>query len=77
MGTFGRAFILANPARNGVGAPRIGIPKAGPFTKERGYLSYYEVSYFKNYCNEIRVCSNDNYFSVTILKILFRIPCLV
>ena len=47
VGTFGRAFILANPAQNGVGARRIGIPRAGPFTKERGYLSYYEVSCLK------------------------------
>ena len=43
MGTYGRAFKLVNPANNGLGAAASGDPPAGRYTKESGFLSYYEI----------------------------------
>lgn len=40
--TFGRSFTLAS-SESGVGAPSAGPGSAGPFTKEKGILAYYEV----------------------------------
>nr|UBY12664.1 chitinase [Eisenia andrei] len=41
--TYGRCFTLADPAQNGLGAPVIGPCKNGTYTREAGFLSYYEV----------------------------------
>jgi chitinase len=43
MGTYGRSFELVNPAENGLNAPAKGGGVAGKFTREKGFLSYYEV----------------------------------
>uniref|UniRef100_T1JHM6 GH18 domain-containing protein n=1 Tax=Strigamia maritima TaxID=126957 RepID=T1JHM6_STRMM len=43
MGTYGRSFTLANPKRNGVNAPATGGGKAGVYTREAGFLAYYEI----------------------------------
>jgi len=40
--TYGRMFQLASAA-SGVGAPALGSGSAGPFTRENGFWSYYEV----------------------------------
>lgn len=42
MPTYGRSFTLAS-SDSGVGAPATGPGAPGPFTKEAGVLSYYEV----------------------------------
>lgn len=39
---YGRTFSLASAA-SGVGAPTSGPASAGPFTREAGFWSYYEV----------------------------------
>ncbi|XP_078500822.1 chitotriosidase-1-like [Lissotriton helveticus] len=43
--TYGRTFTLAT-ADTGVGAPSSGAGTPGPFTREPGFLSYYEVCTF-------------------------------
>ncbi|XP_033106701.1 acidic mammalian chitinase-like [Anneissia japonica] len=41
--TYGRSFTLTNPSENGIGAPSTGPGDAGQFTREKGFLAYYEV----------------------------------
>lgn len=43
LGTYGRSFKLVDINKNGLGAPANGIPTAGTYTREGGFLSYYEV----------------------------------
>lgn len=45
MPTYGRSFTLSNPANFRVHAPCNGGGKAGEYTKESGFLAYYEVSF--------------------------------
>ena len=47
MPTYGRGFTLQNPTVNGIGAPASGASVAGLYTREAGFLAYYEV------CNEL------------------------
>ena len=44
MPTYGRTFTLANSAMYGIGASVTGPGQAGKYTRENGFLSYYEVS---------------------------------
>ncbi|KAJ7377108.1 hypothetical protein OS493_030702 [Desmophyllum pertusum] len=43
LGTYGRAFTLANPSQRGLGAPAKGPASKGKYTREAGFLSYYEI----------------------------------
>lgn len=43
MPTYGRSFTLANPDKHGVNNPASGGGKAGEYTKESGFLAYYEI----------------------------------
>lgn len=43
MPTYGRSFTLANPAKHGPNAPATEGGKAGEYTKESGFLAYYEI----------------------------------
>ncbi|VDI65885.1 chitinase, partial [Mytilus galloprovincialis] len=43
IGTYGRSFVLQNTAQTGLGAPTMGAGTPGKFTKEKGFLSYYEI----------------------------------
>ncbi|XP_076309101.1 putative chitinase 10 [Tachypleus tridentatus] len=43
MATYGRSFTLADPRKNSVNVPTTGGGKAGEYTKEAGFLAYYEV----------------------------------
>ena len=43
MGTYGRGFRLVSNEDTGMGAPASGPSTAGPYTREAGFLSYYEV----------------------------------
>jgi len=43
LATYGRCFTLQNPAVNGFRAPARGPCQAGAFTREAGFLSYYEI----------------------------------
>lgn len=44
LGMYGRSFTLSNPGNNGLGASSRGAGTAGRFTKEKGFLAYYEVT---------------------------------
>lgn len=44
MPTYGRTFTLSNPKVYKVNSPASGGGKAGEYTKEGGFLAYYEVS---------------------------------
>ena len=44
MPTYGRSFTLANRQNSKVNAPASGGGVAGKYTKEGGFLAYYEVS---------------------------------
>ena len=46
MGTYGRGFTLTSASSSNVGDPAKGPAQAGPFTREAGFLAYYEVSSF-------------------------------
>ncbi|CAG5128893.1 unnamed protein product, partial [Candidula unifasciata] len=41
--TYGRSFTLANPRNSGLKAPANGPGIAGTFTREAGFMAYYEV----------------------------------
>uniref|UniRef100_A0A7M4EZ40 Acidic mammalian chitinase-like n=1 Tax=Crocodylus porosus TaxID=8502 RepID=A0A7M4EZ40_CROPO len=41
--TYGHTFMLSNPSNTAVGAPTSGPGPAGPYTKQTGFLAYYEV----------------------------------
>lgn len=43
MATYGRTFTLSNPANFKVNSPASGGGKAGEYSKESGFLAYYEV----------------------------------
>lgn len=43
LATYGRSFTLANSAQYGMNAPTSGGGKAGEFTREAGFLAYYEI----------------------------------
>ncbi|XP_001641690.2 chitotriosidase-1 [Nematostella vectensis] len=43
LGTYGRSFKLTFKEKNGIGAPANGNPPRGPYTRESGFLSYYEI----------------------------------
>lgn len=43
LGTYGRVFKLSNPSQNGLGAPAKGKATPGKYTREGGFLSYYEI----------------------------------
>lgn len=40
---YGRTYNLTNPEDHGLGAPISGNGEAGPYTREAGFLAYYEV----------------------------------
>jgi chitinase len=44
LGMYGRSFTLSNPGNNGLDASARGAGTAGRFTKEKGFMSYYEVN---------------------------------
>lgn len=43
LALYGRSFTLTDPYNNGVGAPAKGKGNAGNYTREAGFLSYFEV----------------------------------
>lgn len=43
VATYGRTFTLADPMSHGIGAKTKGPGPPGDYTKEKGFLSYYEV----------------------------------
>ena len=43
MATYGRSFRLSDPNNHGLNAPCSGLPQAGPYTGEKGFLAYYEI----------------------------------
>lgn len=43
MPTYGRTFTLSNSKKYGVNSPASGGGKEGTYTKESGFLAYYEV----------------------------------
>lgn len=43
LATYGRSFKLADANNHGLGAPTSGKATAGKFTREGGFLSYYEI----------------------------------
>jgi len=46
MGTYGRCFTLTNAGSSGLGAPVRGPCTAGTYTREAGFLAYYEICDF-------------------------------
>lgn len=51
MAFYGRGFKLADSQKTEIGSPSSGSSKAGKYTKEAGFLSFFEVFFFlkKNY----------------------------
>ncbi len=43
LATYGRTYTLANNSSTGIGAPSKGPGEAGKYTRQEGFLSYYEV----------------------------------
>ncbi|KAM9217372.1 LOW QUALITY PROTEIN: acidic mammalian chitinase-like [Leptosomus discolor] len=46
--TYGHSFNLQNPSDTAIGAPTSGPGPAGPYTKQSGFLAYYEICTFLN-----------------------------
>uniref|UniRef100_A0A803YS24 chitinase n=1 Tax=Meleagris gallopavo TaxID=9103 RepID=A0A803YS24_MELGA len=44
--TYGHSYILKNPSNTAVGAPTSGPGPAGPYTRQSGFLAYYEICTF-------------------------------
>ncbi|KAM4805511.1 acidic mammalian chitinase-like [Urocitellus parryii] len=44
--TYGRNFLLRNSSNHGIGAPTSGAGPAGPYTRDVGLMSYYEICTF-------------------------------
>lgn len=44
MATYGRGFTLADSSNRSLGANAVGPNTAGKYTREAGFLSYYEVN---------------------------------
>jgi len=55
MGTYGRSFTLTNAGNNGVGAPARGPGNAGTYTREAGFLSYYEICDLRRQAGSVTV----------------------
>jgi chitinase len=43
LATYGRTYTLVNSSNTGIGAPSSGAGEPGKYTREAGFLSYYEV----------------------------------
>lgn len=52
MPTYGRTFTLSDANNYKVNSPASGGGKAGEYTKEGGFLAYYEVIMIKKYCSK-------------------------
>ncbi|KAL1772097.1 acidic mammalian chitinase [Sigmodon hispidus] len=51
---YGHTFSLSNPSNTGIGAPTSGAGPAGPYTRESGFLAYYEIcTFLKNGATEV------------------------
>jgi chitinase len=50
MPTYGRSFTLVDDDKFDIGAPASGGGKAGKYTAEAGFMSYYEVQTLQYYC---------------------------
>lgn len=46
---YGRSFTLANPGNSGMGAPITGVGEQGEYTREAGYLAYFEICQRTNF----------------------------
>lgn len=57
LATYGRTFTLSGPDKNGMNVPTRGGGKAGLYTREEGFLSYYEVSYMLMLWNSLNKIS--------------------
>lgn len=53
MPTYGRSFTLQNKSKYGVHAASTGGGKEGTYTKEGGFLAYYEVWFNLKNCEFI------------------------
>lgn len=64
--TYGKSFKLSTPSRNQPGDAAYAVGTAGPYTREAGLLSYYEIcqklaqGWKRSYNNEQRVPFADN-----------------
>ena len=59
MPVYGRSFTLADPAKFDIGAEALGGGKAGRYTGEEGFLSYYEICDFLHEENTTLVWDNE------------------
>ena len=48
IGMYGRSFVLADPAKHKVGDKATGPGAAGKYSREAGFLAYYEVYLLMN-----------------------------
>jgi len=67
LATYGRCFTLTNTANSGIGAPVRGPCQAGTFTREAGFLSYYEICDLLKNGAARTVYDNDQKSPYTIL----------
>lgn len=59
MPTYGRSFELVNATQFDIGAPASGGGKEGKYTKEAGFLSFYEICDFLHEDNTTLVWDNE------------------
>lgn len=74
MPTYGRSFTLANPNKFKVNSAASSGGKAGEYTKEGGFLAYYEVSTEHHGLNPFRACTMRSWHKLELNCVGF---CLV
>lgn len=67
MPLYGQAFTLANSKSNELNAPAPGPGQAGEFTRQAGFLAYYEVKFTHKFSKLLYNFEISNRF-VIVLK---------
>jgi len=65
LATYGRCFTLANANNNGLGAAATGPCMAGAFTREAGFLAYYEICTLQNSPGAVTVYNTEQHSPYT------------
>ena len=55
LGTYGRGFLLCNPSETQIGSCAKDGCAAGTYTREKGFLAYYEVKLINKYTESITI----------------------
>ena len=72
--TYGRGFTLDNPDQNGLYAPAGRPSQPGDFTREAGFLAYYEVNSASHYYHILTAIIATNLLKLSDVTVITVIP---